>query len=472
MTGRDGTWRELEHAVGGAVVRPGDAVYHSARRPAIARFRDARPAAVVRCRTPADVAATIAFARRAGLELAARSGGHCFAGGSSTDGIVVDVGPMDAVTVDGDFATVGAGTRLGALYDVLDAHGRTIPAGCGPRVGIAGLTLGGGVGILGRAHGLTCDALLGAEVVLADGSVAGTDAERDADLFWALRGAGAGGFGIVTALRFRTLPAPLATRIRAVWPAGAAADVIAAWQDWSPEAPRAMAACLLVAAPADAAAPPFATVAGAFAGPEAGARRLLESLAAAVGTPPSALVLEHASLRETKRALADTGGAKDPLERDHVVARSEFFARPLPDATVQALVDHVAAERRPGEARELDFAPWGGAYTDVAAGATAFAHRDARVLLKHAVAIDIDADAGAVAAARDWLERSFAIVHPFGTGGVYPNFPEAGLEDRARAYHRGNLERLVAIRQRYDPDDVFGGPQAIPNRASATAPIG
>jgi FAD/FMN-containing dehydrogenase len=460
---RDGSWRELGRAVAGEVLRPGDAAYETARRPAIARFRDARPAAVVRCRTPADVAAAIVFARRAGLPLAARSGGHCFAGGSSTDGIVVDVGPMDAVAVGDGVATVGAGTRLGALYDALDADGLTIPAGCGPRVGIAGLVLGGGVGILGRAHGLTCDALVGAEVVLADGSVVTCDADRDADLFWALRGAGAGGFGIVTELRFRTLAAPPATRVQAVWPAEAAADVVAAWQRWSPGAPDEMAASMLVSAPADPGAPPVVVVAGAFAGPDVEARTLLDGLAAAVGTPPSSLVLAPASLRETKRALADTGGEPDPLERDLVVSRSEFLAVPLPADAVEALVAHLAADRRPGEDRELDFAPWGGAYARVSADATAFVHRDARVLLKHAVALDIDAGAADVAAGREWLERSFAIVHPFGTGGVYPNFPETDLDDRARAYHGGNLERLVAIRGRYDPDDVFAGPQAIPH---------
>src|SRR5262249_2658738 len=196
-------------------------------------------------------------------------GGHCFAGGSSTDGIVVDVGPLDGVTVEDGVATIGAGARLGAVYDTLDAHGRTIPAGCGPRVGIAGLALGGGLGILGRAHGLTSDALTGADVVLADGSVVSTDAERDADLFWALRGAGAGGFGIVIALRFRTLAAPAATRLRAAWPAAAAADVLGAWQARSPDAPDAMAASLLVSAPADPDAPPVVIVAGAFTGPEA-----------------------------------------------------------------------------------------------------------------------------------------------------------------------------------------------------------
>src|SRR3954471_15073912 len=117
-----------------------------------------RPAAgIVHCATATDVAEAIAMARRTGLTCAVRSGGHCFAGRSSTGDIVVDVSPMRAVSVDGDSATVGAGTRLGELYRLLAEHDRTVPAGCGPTVGIAGLTLGGGLGVLGRSRGLTCD---------------------------------------------------------------------------------------------------------------------------------------------------------------------------------------------------------------------------------------------------------------------------------------------------------------------------
>src|SRR5687767_12286297 len=132
------------------------------------RFAGIRPAAVRSCATPADVVAAL---RDNDLPVAVRGGGHCFAGRSSTTGLVIDVGPMAGVEVDGDRAVVGAGTRLAEVYDTLAAHGRTIPAGCGPTVGIAGLTLGGGLGILGRRHGLTCDSLLAATLVLADGRV-------------------------------------------------------------------------------------------------------------------------------------------------------------------------------------------------------------------------------------------------------------------------------------------------------------
>ena len=159
------------------------------------------------------------FAATAGLPVAPRSGGHCFAGRSTTDGMVLDVAPLDSVEYAEGAAVIGAGARLGDVYDALAPHGVTIPAGCGPDVGIAGLTLGGGLGILGRRHGLTCDALRAAQVTLPDGRAVTCDEEREPDLFWALRGAGGARFGVVTALAFATVPAPELTAFHLVWPA-------------------------------------------------------------------------------------------------------------------------------------------------------------------------------------------------------------------------------------------------------------
>jgi hypothetical protein len=140
-------WDALQGEISGDVILPGSSDYDSVRKPAIARFHDVRPQAVVLCETPADVSEAISFARRYALRAAPRSGGHCFAGRSSIEGI--DVSPMRSVAVAGGAATVGAGARLGDVYDALAGHGLTIPVGCGPAVGISGLTLGGGLGILG-----------------------------------------------------------------------------------------------------------------------------------------------------------------------------------------------------------------------------------------------------------------------------------------------------------------------------------
>ena len=257
---------ELQRAIAGDVLVPGADGYESVRRPPVGLFGDVRPRAIVRCTTPADVAETIAFARGSGLRLAVRSGGHCFAGRSSTRGILLDISPMNAVALEGGIATVGAGARLGDVYDALEPHGVTIAAGCGPTVGIAGLVLGGGLGILGRRHGLTSDQLAAAQVVLADGRVVDCDERRHGDLFWALRGAGGCQFGVVTTLTLRTVPAPTTTILHLQWEQRDAVAVLEAWQGWAPDAPDELAASLLLTAGGDPGRPPVVHVFGAMAG--------------------------------------------------------------------------------------------------------------------------------------------------------------------------------------------------------------
>ena len=441
-------WRGLETGLAGEVVRPGAAAYDALRRPAIPGFDHLRPAAVVQCAAPEDVAAALGFARRAGLPVAVRSGGHCFAGRSSTDGVLLDVSPLRSVEVAGGMATIGAGAQLGDVYDTLDAHELTIPAGCGPTVGISGLTLGGGLGILGRLHGLTSDALRAAQVVLADGRVVTCDPDEHEDLFWALRGAGGARFGVVASLVFETIPAPPTTAFELLWAPTDAAALIGAWQDWAPAAPDAMAASLLLNADPGALR---VRVFGAMAASEAETARRLDELAAAAGAAPTSATVRPGSYREAKRFLSGLGEA-DEEDAGHPFSKSEFIVRRLPDETIDALVAHLGTTPT---AAELDFSPWGGAYTRVAAEATAFAHRTGRFLLKHAVVVDAAAPASGRAAARDWLARSWEIAHDFGTGGVYPNFPEPDLADWDAAYHGTNRERLLAVKRRYDPDDVF-----------------
>jgi FAD/FMN-containing dehydrogenase len=451
-------WSALERAIEGDVVLPGSPEYDSVRKPAIARFHDVRPQAVVRCRTPEDVSETLAFVRGSDLRVAPRSGGHCFAGRSSTEGVVIDVTPMSSVSVADGLAAVGAGARLGDLYDSLAEHELTIPAGCGPEVGIAGLTLGGGLGILGRGHGLTCDQLVAAQVVLADGRVVDCDEHHDEDLFWALRGAGGGNFGVVTSFVFRTLEMPIATRFRLAWPYARAADVIDAWQAWSPSAPDEVAASLLVSAAADGDEPPAVTVFGAMIGTEADTANLLDQLVANVGVEPASAQREQMPYRETKRYLAEAGASEGPVEEvpeGHPYSKSEFFRRPLPADAIAELVDHFGRDRVPGQSRELDFSPWGGAYNRVPADATAFVHRSERFLLKHAVVVDPDASPADREAARRWLAHSWELVHPWGSGGVYPNFPDPDLADPAAAYYGTNYDRLVRVKASYDPSGVF-----------------
>jgi FAD/FMN-containing dehydrogenase len=474
MTDQAADWQALQGTIAGSVILPDSHDYELVRKPAMARFESVRPQAVIRCRTAADVSAAIALARRIRLPAAIRSGGHSVAGRSSTEGIVIDVAPMNSVSVAGDVARVGAGARLGELYDALARHGRTIPAGCGPSVGIAGLTLGGGIGILGRKHGLTCDQLLQAEVVLADGRVVEAGEYAEDDLFWALRGAGGGNFGVVTSFVFRTVPAPAATVFHLVWPLAHAAAAVEAWQAWAPAAPDELDATLRLSAAGGAARPPLADVFGAVLASEAEAAGLLGELIAQVGAEPVMAFRRHMPYREVKRYLdglepvegeagkASPGQAPKP---GPLFSKSEFFRRPLPSETVMALVSNLAQGLEEGQSREVSFLPWGGAYNRVAADATAFAHRAELFLVQHLVSVNPGASRAAGQAARDWLSRSWALVHPSGSGGVYPNFPDPDLQDWAHAYHGANYGRLLRIKDRYDPGNFFSFHQSIPGRA-------
>ena len=463
MTIQAPDWETLEGVTSGKVLLPESPGYESTQKPAMARFYDARPRAVVLCETAEDVSEAISFARSQGLRTVPRSGGHCFAGRSSVEGLVIDVSPMCSVSVSGGVATVGAGARLGHVYDSLDEHGLTIAAGCGPDVGIAGLTLGGGLGILGRKYGLTSDQLLGARVVLADGSIVECDEHREEDLFWALRGSGGGNFGVVTSLVFRTVPAPAATAFHLVWPQAYASEIVGAWQAWSPAAPDELAASLHVFAPDDPDEPPVVSVSGAMLGTASDLGDLLDELAARVGVDPTSATFKHASYRQTKRYLAEHGPGDDRPE-GHPYNKSEFFRELLPAEAITALLHNLSEGRRAGQSRELDFTPWAGAYDRVPTGATAFAHRDERFLLLQVAVVEPDAPAAEREAARDWLIRSWSSVHPWGTGNVYPNFPDPDLEDWASAYHGTNYERLSLIKAKYDPDGFFRFHQSIQGR--------
>jgi FAD/FMN-containing dehydrogenase len=423
-----------------ALLEPGSAAYEAVRRTPVVRFEDPRPRAIVRCSGAADVAEAIAHARAEGLPLAVRSGGHCFGGRSSTDGLLIDVGPMHEVALSGGVATIGAGARLGQVYDVLAAEGLTIAGGCGPTVGIAGLTLGGGLGILGRRHGLTCDQLLGAEVVLADGRTVRADAEQHADLFWALRGGGGGRFGVVTELSLRTVPAPLTTTLHAKWPLDLAATAIAAWQELAPSAPDEVAASLLITS----------EVHLFGAGGEATAREMTAAMVERLGAEPDSVRLERLPYREAKRYMAENGPG-DEVEGRVNLSKSEFFRGTLPPDAIEALAAHARDPRG-----TLDFSPWGGAYNRVAPDATAFPHRAERFLLKHDVAIAADAPQAERRDARDWLRRSWELVHPYGSGGAYVNFPDEDLGEWDATYHGANLERLLRVKAQYDPSDLFG----------------
>jgi FAD/FMN-containing dehydrogenase len=469
-------WEALAAGIAGEVARPGSPGFDHRHRGFNARFHAVRPQAIVYCATPQDVAEAIRFIGRHGLRHATRSGGHCFAGHSSTPGVVVDVTPMRSVSVAGDLAVVGAGARLGEVYDALGAHDLTIAGGTCPAVGIAGLTLGGGLGILGRTYGVTSDRLVAAQIVLADGRIVDCDDSHDEDLFWALRGAGAGNFGVVTSLVLRAVPAPWAANFHLRWPFPDAAAVIAAWQRWAPHGPDGLAASLKVTATGQGDRPPSVDVYGSLletgmgAGEAREAAGLVDTLIGRVGSDPALVTSERMAYPATRRFWADLGstdpvsGHQPPPDQPHLVAKSEFFGRRLPVEAIAGLVEMLTRDRAPGETRELDFMPWGGAYNRVPADATAFVHRDELFQLKHAAVVDSGASPAEAGAARRWVGRSWATVHPWGSGRVFQNFADPDLAGWADAYYGTNQGRLVRVKARYDAGDLFHSHQSLPVR--------
>lgn len=259
-------WAALARGIDGRLVLSGDPDYPEARQLFQPRYDTVAPGAVAYPAHAADVAVCLDFARRSAVPVVPRGGGHSYAGWSTcAGGLVVDVGAMAGLAVEGTAGVrIGAGARLGDVNRTLAAQGLAVPTGLCPTVGIAGLTLGGGLGLASRAHGTTSDALTGATVVTPDAVVREVDATRDPGLFWALRGGGGGNFGVVTEFRFRTHPATDCAYAELHWPEADSAALLRGWQRWLAALPDpfwSQVEFLIEAGPAPAAPPPYASCA-------------------------------------------------------------------------------------------------------------------------------------------------------------------------------------------------------------------
>lgn len=461
----------LARHVRGEVVRPDQPEYASALKWFIGRLEEVRPAAVVRCADVADVVATLAFVRDAGVPFAVRSGFHSFADYSTSEGLVLDLRRMDEVRLDPAAArvTVGSGTFVGPLATQLAPSGLVVPIGWSEYVGVAGASMGGGFGPLTRYYGLGCDHLRAAEVVLADGRVVRADERAHADLLWALRGAGAGNFGVVTSLVFQAHPAVPGVDFSAWWRVEDAAAVIDAWQRWAPTAPDEINAELVLQSPPDLSQSARVVLFGVAVGCTVDAvRGMLADVAAQAGCTPRAQSLvavpaDVLPVRVTYAGMrvghAPMGGRPPEITPGVRFVRSDFFNAPMPAAAVDELVDWFTRDRIEGQLRELEFIPWGGAYARVRPDETAFVHRAARFLLEHTVQ---SFEPELAPASYAWVTGSRGIVQPFGNGHVYQNYPDRDLTDWAWAYYGDNLPRLQAVKAAYDPENLFSYEQSIP----------
>jgi FAD/FMN-containing dehydrogenase len=470
------TWSGLQSGLKGELLLPDAAAFENGRKLYNTRFDHVRPRALAFCETAQDVRACVDFARRDGIPIHVRSGGHSYTGWSTGPGLVIDVSRMNQVSVDAGtkLATIGAGTKLIDVYDALAAQGRALPGGSCPTVGIAGLALGGGISMLGRAYGMTCDNLRQVEIVTAKGDILTCDAERHPDLFWACRGGGGGNFGIATSFRFQTHPLKRITTMMLTWDWALTPKVMKSWQTWGPNAPdEAWSNCRL--ASDRAGREPQIRVTIVFLGDQAGLEPLLADLIGPVGAEPERTVENqdglHAMLSlagcpkvtvpECHLALTSKEGS---LARGTYVAKSTFFDRPLSDDAIRRLMQHFErAQATPGVLQgSVLFDAFGGAIRRVGPDETAFVHRSALFSAQFLTGWQEKADDATIARCKSWLRDFHADMAEDSSGGAYVNYIDAELEGWQRAYYGSNYDRLVRIKAAYDPGGLFRMPQGIP----------
>ncbi|MGW6685232.1 FAD-binding oxidoreductase [Streptomyces sp. NPDC054961] len=476
----------LARALDGRVVTAGDPDYAEARRLFQPRYDTVRPGAVAYPAHPGDVAACLDFARRSAVPVAPRGGGHGYAGWSTREGgLVIDVGAMAEVSgasaAAGTEVRIGAGARLGEVNSALAPRGLAVPTGLCPSVGIAGLTLGGGLGLSSRSYGATSDQLTGATVVTPDGTVREVGADNDPDLFWALRGGGGGNFGVVTGFGFRAHPVADCAFAELHWSPAESTAVLGGWQRWLEGLPDPFWSQVEFAVDGGPVGAPALRVV-CLDGGRAELERQLTRLSDLVGGPPRDSWIVVRGYGDTVRSMSgclDLGpaecrlpgslpghGPRGRLGRDSYAARSDFWA---PGAlTEQAAGTVLAAVRRHagsvprGGLGVVQFdGVCGGALNRLPAGATAFAHRAAGFLAQYLAYWPGTAPAADIARHRAWLDGLWRDLRPWASGAAYQNYADPELSGWRTSYYGPNLARLEEVRRRYDPDRLFRFPQAL-----------
>ncbi|MGZ8694654.1 MAG: FAD-binding oxidoreductase [Gaiellaceae bacterium] len=440
-------------AFAGEVVLPDDPGYEEARRIWNAMF-DRRPALVVRPTTPGDVATAIRYAREHDLLVAVRGGGHSIPGLSSVDdGVVSDLSLMRGVEVDAErrWARVAAGCLLGELDDAAQRHSLACPVGTVSHTGVAGLTLGGGLGRLQRTFGLTIDALLAVDLVTADGREVRASEDENPELFWGLRGAGAN-FGVATSFEFRLHPLdPVITYGSVIHPIARAVELGELVEELFASTSRDLWLSFDMGPGLGA---------DTFRPPDTGLGAVARVTAHHVGTEAEA-ERELAPLRRFNEPLADSIKRRPYLEAQRMndvpsawgqrfYMKSAFLSS-LPRSMVDASVDHVA-QIEDGIDGVVSIWTCGGAISDTSEEATAFTGREGAFWASAEV---LWQDAALDEESRAWGRRFVADVAGVAVTGRYVNDVSEAAEDPRAIYGDAKQERLVALKREWDPDNVF-----------------
>ena len=464
-------WSALQSSMAGPLYLRGATGYSGVARGFNPRFDKITPSAVARCANAADVSAALRFAQQYNVPFTVRSGGHALAGWSTGTGLVIDVATQSSVVVNSSSrtATVGTGTRLIDLYQNVSAAGFAIPGGTCPSVGIAGLTMGGGIGALTRAWGLTCDQLRGATVVFADGSVKDVNDGHWPGLFWALKGGGGGSFGVATSFTFALQPLPQMQTYSLGYPFAAAADVFAGWQAWAPYADPRLSSDLVFRA-TRATGSLTVGVSGRWTGPPQLLAAQLDSLVSSIGMAPTS---RHTAPTSFFQAALDDAGCsaygtchlppQGTVTRQPSSGGSTMAYQPLSSAGIQTVISQVRAGLSVPKSQwtGLTVVALGGAVRNVDNTTSAFAHRDALFML-HYLARWSPSTPLLDPTPFDGYVRGFrAAMAPYVGGAAYVNYQDSSISDFGNAYWPGTYAQLRSVKSKVDPGNVFHFPQSV-----------
>lgn len=441
---------QLREQVRGAVITAGDEGYDQARRVYNAMI-DRRPRVVVRAANTGDVASAVRYARANGLEVAVRGGGHSVPGfGTVDDGVVIDLVAMRGVRVDPGARTARAegGATWGDFNAATYPYGLATTGGIISTTGVGGLTLGGGIGYLTRGYGLSCDNLVSADVVTADGRILVASEHENADLFWALRGGG-GNFGVVTSLEFQLHPVKDIYGGPMFFSLDDAADVLRFYRDFIQDAPEQFGgfpayqiAPPLPFIPENRHGEPFLAFISCWAGPPDEGESVLKEL-----RDVAPVIAEHVGPMPYP-ALNSAFDALVPPGLQHYWKAN--FVRTLSDDVVAAHLSH--GPKVPVVNSTMHIYPINGAAHRVAPDATAFGHRDATFAT---VIAGMWPDPAQNDANIQWVRDYYDATAPLSEAGGYVNFMASDDEDRVAANYGVNYDRLRAVKRVYDPDNVF-----------------
>ncbi|MFC0598021.1 FAD-binding oxidoreductase [Streptomyces palmae] len=467
-------WEQLRGHLTGTLVLPEDPFYATARQLELQQYDTIAPQAVAYCVNAADVALCLAFAQHHDIPLAPRSGGHSLGGYSTTTGLIVDVSRLNRIALHGESVTFGPGAHNVDLLTTLAPAGLAVAGGACPTVAAGGFVQGGGLGFLTRPLGMACDALTSAQVVLADGRTVTASPQQHKDLFWAIRGAGGGNFGIVTSYTATPHPVTDVATSTLVFAYDTALDMIDGYTRWLAHAPRTIGgACVVTladAAPGNTPVPAIRLVSTGTAtelADETG--RLL-----ALTGPPATRT--DTTLPYRTLMMGVYGCATKTTEQCHRadihpegqltrpafgLERSRMFKAPIARSGWASALAVFDAHRQAGQIHQLQVLPLGGADSDLDRRATAYVHRDSLFTTNYLATIPAAATDEGKAAARLWVDRGFAAIDPYSSGETYQNFIDPALTNWKWAYYAENYPRLSQTKAAYDPCGLFTHAQSI-----------